>query len=122
MTARQEPSVQGLDNLQDRLTAHTSHTALRGEVVRIRSDPYALKACPLEFTKHMSELAERRKEEAKMLAVFPCVLKPLAVFNKKDPIVLGVDVAEGNLRTLTPICAVKVNAQGQREIIKLGRV
>jgi len=74
------------------------------------------------FTKHMSELAERRKEEAKMLAVFPCVLKPLAVFNKKDPIVLGVDVAEGNLRTLTPICAVKVNAQGQREIIKLGRV
>lgn len=75
-----------------------------------------------DFTKHMEELTEKRKEESKMLAVFPCVLKTLAVFNKKDPIVIGVDVVEGNLRTLTPIAAVKTNAAGVKEIINLGRV
>jgi translation initiation factor 5B len=41
---------------------------------------------------------------------------------KKDPIVLGVDVIEGNLRPLTPIAAVKTNADGKKEIIDLGRV
>lgn len=76
-----------------------------------------------DFTKHMAQLAEQRKEESKMLAVFPCVLKTVAVFNKKDPIVIGVDVAEGNLRTLTPLAAVKTNpVTGQKEVIALGRV
>jgi translation initiation factor 5B len=73
------------------------------------------------FTKHMSILAEQRKEESKLLAVFPCVLRPVAVFNKKDPIVVGVDVIEGNLRLLTPICAVKQGPNG-KEIIHMGRV
>jgi translation initiation factor 5B len=74
------------------------------------------------FTKHMEQLAEARKEESKLLAVFPCVLKPVAIFNKKDPIVIGVDVIEGALRLLTPIAAVKTNASGQKEVISLGRV
>ncbi|EED16720.1 mitochondrial translation initiation factor IF-2, putative [Talaromyces stipitatus ATCC 10500] len=75
-----------------------------------------------DFTKHMAELNEQRKEESKMHAVFPCVLKTVAVFNKKDPIVVGVDVVEGSLRLLTPIAVVKQNAAGQKEIIQLGRV
>ncbi|KAK0658411.1 Eukaryotic translation initiation factor 5B [Lasiodiplodia hormozganensis] len=75
------------------------------------------------FTAHMRELEEQRKEESKMLAVFPCVLRPVAVFNKKDPIVVGVDVIEGNLKLLTPICAIKENpVTKQKEIIQLGRV
>jgi translation initiation factor 5B len=74
------------------------------------------------FTKHMAELAEKRKEESKMQAVFPCVLKTVAVFNKKDPIVIGVDVVEGNLRLLTPIAAVKTSATGTKEIVAIGRV
>ncbi|KAF2136324.1 uncharacterized protein K452DRAFT_322514 [Aplosporella prunicola CBS 121167] len=75
------------------------------------------------FTAHMKELEEQRKEESKMLAVFPCVLRPVAVFNKKDPIVVGVDVVEGNLKLLTPICAVKENpTTKQKEVIQLGRV
>jgi translation initiation factor 5B len=74
------------------------------------------------FTKHMELLAEQRKEESKLDAVFPCVLKPVAIFNKKDPIVIGVDVIEGALRLLTPIAAVKTNASGQKEVITLGRV
>ncbi|KAK2741272.1 hypothetical protein FQN55_008369 [Onygenales sp. PD_40] len=76
-----------------------------------------------DFTKHMAQIAEQKKEESKLLAVFPCVLSPVAVFNKKDPIVIGVDVTEGSLRLLTPIAAVKTNpVTGQKEIINLGRV
>lgn len=75
------------------------------------------------FTAHMKALEEQRKEDSKMLAVFPCVLKPVAVFNKKDPIVVGVDVVEGNLRLLTPIAAIKINPVTKvKEIISLGRV
>ncbi|OQU97878.1 small GTP-binding protein domain-containing protein [Cladophialophora immunda] len=75
------------------------------------------------FTKHMEELREKKKEESKMHAVFPCVLSPIQVFNKKDPIVVGVDVVEGSLRPLTPIAVVKTNpVTGVKEIITLGRV
>ena len=76
-----------------------------------------------DFTRHMAQLAEQRKEESRMLAVFPCVLTPVAVFNKKDPIVVGVDVTDGNLRMHTPIAAVKTNSiTGVKEVITLGRV
>lgn len=76
-----------------------------------------------DFTKHMAQLAEQKKEESKLLAVFPCVLSPVAVFNKKDPIVVGVDVTEGSLRLLTPIAAIKTHpVTGAKEIISLGRV
>jgi translation initiation factor 5B len=76
-----------------------------------------------DFTKHMTQLTEQRKEESKLHAVFPCVLNTVAVFNKKDPIVIGVDVIEGNLRLLTPISAIKQNpVTGLKEIIPLGRV
>ena len=76
-----------------------------------------------DFTKHMKALNEAKKEESKMLAVFPCVLKPVAVFNKKDPIVVGVDVVDGNLRVNTPLAVVKHNpVTGVKDIISLGRV
>lgn len=76
-----------------------------------------------DFTKHMADLNERKKEEAKLLAVFPCILTPIAVFNKKDPILVGVDVTEGQLKLTTPIAAVKHNpVTGVKEIISLGRV
>lgn len=76
-----------------------------------------------DFTKHMAQLAEQKKEDSKLLAVFPCVLTPVAVFNKKDPIVVGVDVTEGNLRLLTPIAAVRTNpVTNVKEVVSLGRV
>lgn len=76
-----------------------------------------------DFTKHMAQLVEQKKEDSKLLAVFPCVLSPIAVFNKKDPIVVGVDVTEGNLRLLTPIAAVKTNpVTNVKEVVSLGRV
>lgn len=75
------------------------------------------------FVAHMKELAEQRKEESKMSAVFPCVLRPVAVFNKREPIVLGVDVVEGALRVLTPICAIKEDPNTkQKVVVELGRV
>lgn len=75
------------------------------------------------FTKHMDEMLEKKKEESKMLAVFPCVLKPVAVFNKTGPIVIGVDVTEGQLKINTPIAAVKTNpVTNAKEIVGLGRV
>ncbi|QPH09900.1 hypothetical protein C2857_000952 [Epichloe festucae Fl1] len=76
-----------------------------------------------EFTKHMDQMLEKKKEESKMLAVFPCVLKPVAVFNKTSPIVIGVDVVEGQLKINTPMAAVKTNpVTGVKEVISLGRV
>ncbi|KAF2503099.1 hypothetical protein BU16DRAFT_28998 [Lophium mytilinum] len=76
-----------------------------------------------KFTAHMKSLEEQRKEDSKMLAVFPCVLAPVAVFNKKDPIIIGVDVIDGNLRLLTPVCAIKKNpVTGVKEILQMGRV
>lgn len=76
-----------------------------------------------DFTKHMDQMLEKKKEESKMLAVFPCVLKPVAVFNKTSPIVIGVDVVEGQLKINTPMAAVKTNpVTGVKEVISLGRV
>ncbi|KAK1472996.1 hypothetical protein CCUS01_05603 [Colletotrichum cuscutae] len=45
------------------------------------------------------------------------------VFNKTGPIVVGVDVVDGQLKINTPIAAVKTNAvTGVKEIVNLGRV
>lgn len=57
------------------------------------------------FVEHMANHKKSRQEEVKDDVVFPCVLRVLQehVFNKKDPIVLGVDVAEGILRVGCPL-------------------
>lgn len=53
-----------------------------------------------QFQKYMDNFKEEKKREASVEAVFPCRLKimPDCVFNKKDPIVLGVNVLEGTLK------------------------
>ncbi|KAK6923757.1 Translation initiation factor IF- 2, domain 3 [Dillenia turbinata] len=59
-----------------------------------------------QFKAYIDTLKEEKKKEAAEEVVFPCVLKiiPNCVFNKKDPIVLGVDVLEGIVKARTPIC------------------
>lgn len=59
-----------------------------------------------QFTAFMNNLMETRKAEAQGRAVFPAVLKimPQHIFNKKDPIVMGVEVLEGTLKLQTPLC------------------
>ena len=43
------------------------------------------------------QVKDEEQEAAKFDAVFPCILRiiPQMVFNKKDPIIVGVDVEEG---------------------------
>ncbi|KAG8388197.1 hypothetical protein BUALT_Bualt02G0100700 [Buddleja alternifolia] len=71
-----------------------------------------------QFKAYIDNLKKEKKKEAAEEAVFPCVLKimPNCVFNKKDPIVLGVDVLEGTAKIGTPICV------PQREFIEIGRI
>eukprot|EP01115_Flamella_aegyptia_P011733 TRINITY_DN55_c0_g1_i2.p1 TRINITY_DN55_c0_g1~~TRINITY_DN55_c0_g1_i2.p1 ORF type:complete len:1001 (-),score=301.93 TRINITY_DN55_c0_g1_i2:28-3030(-) len=71
-----------------------------------------------QFTAYIEKLKNDQKAAAAPEAVFPCRLKiyPEYIFNKKDPIVLGVEVVEGSLRIGTPIV---VPAKG---FIDLGKV
>jgi translation initiation factor 5B len=73
-----------------------------------------------QFTKYMEEVTETRRRDQAPSAVFPCKLKivPGCVFNKRNPIVIGVDVLEGQLRIGTPLCV--VNAENQ--IVSIGKV
>lgn len=50
-----------------------------------------------QFTAYMNSVKEEKRKESAEEAVFPCVLEilPNCVFNKKDPIVVGVNVLEG---------------------------
>ncbi|KAK7391265.1 hypothetical protein VNO78_19678 [Psophocarpus tetragonolobus] len=71
-----------------------------------------------QFTAYIGNIKEEKKREAADEAVFPCVMKilPNCIFNKKDPIVLGVDILEGILKIGTPICI------PSREFIDIGRI
>ncbi|CAH9115017.1 unnamed protein product [Cuscuta epithymum] len=71
-----------------------------------------------QFKAYIDNLKEEKKKEVAEEAVFPCVLKivPNCVFNKKDPIVLGVDILEGIARVGTPICI------PSRDFIEIGRI
>lgn len=59
-----------------------------------------------QFSAYMARLREERKSEATTNVVFPCILRilPQHIFNKKDPIVIGVEVTEGTVRLGTPLC------------------
>ena len=56
-----------------------------------------------QFKAYIDNLKEEKKKESAEEAVFPSVLKimPNCIFNKKDPIVLGVDVLEGILKVIS---------------------
>lgn len=71
-----------------------------------------------QFKAYIDNLREEKKKESAEEAVFPCVLKimPNCVFNKKDPIVLGVNVLEGIAKIGTPICI------PSKEFINIGKI
>lgn len=57
------------------------------------------------------------------MAVWPCRLKIIACFCKRDPIILGADILDGTLRVGTPLCVVKSDSTtGAKEIIELGKM
>jgi translation initiation factor 5B len=55
------------------------------------------------FTKYVKDVREERKIKEGKEAVFPCVLKTVAIFRKNNPIVVGVDVEIGVLKVGTPL-------------------
>ncbi|XP_045492140.1 eukaryotic translation initiation factor 5B isoform X2 [Colias croceus] len=71
-----------------------------------------------KFTAYREELKQKKREEFKHIAVFPCKLKvlPQFVFNSRDPIVAGVMVEGGILKEGTPICV------PSKEFVELGIV
>jgi len=54
-TARHELAITIPDDIYNGLAAHERHAALRGQVVRVRADPYALEARGLEFAEHLRQ-------------------------------------------------------------------
>lgn len=76
-----------------------------------------------EFTAYQKKLLEERRENFLDDAIFPCVLKTIQIINKRNPMIIGVDVQEGTLRVGTPIAAVRVDpTTKERQIMQLGRV
>ncbi|XP_063222722.1 eukaryotic translation initiation factor 5B [Bacillus rossius redtenbacheri] len=71
-----------------------------------------------KFTAYREELRQRKRDEFKSVAVFPCKLRvlPQFVFNSRDPIVVGVMIEAGIVREGTPICV------PSKEFVDLGVV
>ncbi|KAJ7179623.1 hypothetical protein C8R46DRAFT_1074294 [Mycena filopes] len=75
------------------------------------------------FTAYNAEIVEAKRKDAAPQAVWPCRLKVIAAFCKRDPIILGVDILDGTLRIGTPIAVVKTDpTTGKKEIIDLGKI
>ncbi|KAF9076705.1 hypothetical protein BDP27DRAFT_1284669 [Rhodocollybia butyracea] len=76
-----------------------------------------------KFTAYNQEITEAKRRDAAPQAVWPCRLKIIAAFCKRDPIILGVDILDGTLRVGTPLAVVKTDPTTQKkEIIDLGKV
>ncbi|KAH8834190.1 P-loop containing nucleoside triphosphate hydrolase protein [Flagelloscypha sp. PMI_526] len=75
------------------------------------------------FTAYNQEIVEAKRKDAAPQAVWPCRLKIIAAFAKRDPIILGVDILDGTLRVGTPLAVVKVDKEtGKKEIHELGKI
>ncbi|XP_068213213.1 eukaryotic translation initiation factor 5B-like [Palaemon carinicauda] len=70
------------------------------------------------YVEYLKEYKKKKQDEFRSIAVFPSRLKiiPTAIFNKRDPIVLGVNIEAGVLRTGTPLCV------PSKEFVEIGIV
>ena len=76
-----------------------------------------------EFTAYQEKLLEEKRKANAGDAIFPCVLKTLQIINKRNPMIIGVDVNEGCVKIGTPICAVKPDpVTGKKTAMVLGTV
>lgn len=75
------------------------------------------------FTAYQEKLLEKRRKDFLEFATFPCVMKTLQIINKRNPMIIGIDVMEGSLRIGTPVCAVKLDPETkQKTTMVLGKV
>ncbi|XP_077984985.1 eukaryotic translation initiation factor 5B-like isoform X2 [Glandiceps talaboti] len=58
------------------------------------------------FMQYRDELKQKKRDEFKHIAVFPCKIRilPQFIFNSRDPIVVGVAIESGIVKNGTPIC------------------
>lgn len=75
-----------------------------------------------EFTAYQTKMNEERKKELIHDAVYPCHLKTIQLINKRNPMIIGVEVVRGTLKIGTPICAVRTEPNGVKQVHPLGRV
>ncbi|GAA6059793.1 hypothetical protein JCM10212_003688 [Sporobolomyces blumeae] len=76
-----------------------------------------------QFKAYNAEMVAIKRADAAPIAVWPCRLKIITCFAKRDPIILGCDIIEGSLRVGTPLCVIKVDPETKkREVISLGKV
>ncbi|ODV63116.1 translation initiation factor eIF5B [Ascoidea rubescens DSM 1968] len=76
-----------------------------------------------EFTAYQERLLQKKREQFADFAIYPTVLKTIQIINKRNPMIIGVDVVEGSLRIGTPICAAKIHPETkQKDILLLGKV
>ena len=63
-----------------------------------------------QWTRFMEEIIRRRKEEAMAIAVYPCLVHilPKHVYNKKNPMLFGVEVLGGVVKLGTMLCIPKL--------------
>lgn len=59
-----------------------------------------------KFMAYREELRQKKRDEFKSVAVFPCKVRilPQFVFNSRDPIVVGVSIEAGVVKEGTPLC------------------
>ena len=71
-----------------------------------------------QFTAFMEKVKKDKKDAAANHVNFPCILQimPNCVFNKRDPIIVGVDIVKGVARVGTQIC---IPSQGYIDIGKI---
>ncbi|SCZ99374.1 BZ3500_MvSof-1268-A1-R1_Chr7-2g09505 [Microbotryum saponariae] len=75
------------------------------------------------FTAYNAQMLEAKRADLAPKAVWPCRLKIIACFAKRDPIIVGCDIIEGSLRVGTPLCVVRTDATTKKkEIIGLGKI
>lgn len=75
------------------------------------------------FTAYQQQLLEKKRKDNADSAIYPCVLKTIQIINKRNPMIIGVDVVSGSVRVGTPITVVKTDpATGAKLTLPLGKV
>lgn len=85
-----------------------------------------------QYKKYREDLAKERRETIRPYVVFPCIVKilPNCIFNRKNPLVIGVQVMEGKLQVGTPLFILEKNLylgnvvgiEIDRKPVKFGKV
>ncbi len=86
------------------ITAEADEEATRTGVRIFRAD--IIYHLTDQFSRYLADSTAKRQAAAAAQAVFPAIAKiiPNAVFNKQDPIIVGIEVVEGRLKVGTPLC------------------